>query len=112
MTANGRAVESVFQALSERRRLLALRCLAEHQQVTLPDLAELVCEREAETELVDLSPEHVAAVYSSLYHTHVPLLAGADLVTYEQEDDLVSIADEAEPALTEARETIAALLGS
>lgn len=112
MSANGGNVEAVFRALLERRRRIAVRCLQDHQQVTLADLAELVCERETNTDLVHLSPEEVTEVYSSLYHNHLPLLVDANLATYDQEEDLVELADDAKPTLDCARTALNALMES
>ena len=110
MQTNGVDVEAVFKALMERRRRIAVRCLQQHQQLTLADLAELVCERETETDLVHLSPERVTEVYSSLYHSHLPLLVDAGLANYDQEEDRVYLNDDAMPVLATAREAVDSLM--
>jgi hypothetical protein len=56
-------VGTIFRALAHRRRRLALGCLAEHQRLALPDLAESVAHRESDRRIDDLSGETVRDVY-------------------------------------------------
>lgn len=105
-----RDVDAVFLALADRKRRFALYCLQEHHAVALADLAEFVAERESETEVADLSPEHVRDVYLSLYHYHVPELEAADLARYDQGEDLVAKTEHTDAALETARERVALLL--
>ncbi|SDQ32525.1 DUF7344 domain-containing protein [Natronobacterium texcoconense] len=84
-------VDQAFDVLaSERRRLFlnVMRCYGE--SITLPDAAEEVAVRETGDSVQELSAEHVADVYISLYHDHLPRLVGTGLVEYDQERDLVS----------------------
>lgn len=75
------------------RREILLDCLREFDEpVTLPDLADEIAVRECETEITDIPGELVKEIYLSLYHTHVPSLAHAGLLEYDQEDDLVAVA--------------------
>lgn len=78
----------------------------------MPDMAELVAERERAERLPDIDAETVRDVYLSLYHTHVPVLENADVVRYEQERDLVVRADRYPVALRRAAEEIAHLRNS
>lgn len=44
-------------------------------------------------------------IYNALYHDHLPVLCDADLVTYDQEDDMVDVgpaAERVEPVLSRA----------
>ena len=85
--------DHVFDLLADYRRRLALACLLDHEPaVSLPDLAEEVAVREFGRPVTDLSGETVLEVYFSLYHAHVPMLVEADVVTYDQERDLVTVA--------------------
>jgi len=61
--------------------------------VTLPDLADEVAVWAADRSIDEIPAEEVKEVYMSLYHSHVPKLEEADLVTYDQEGDLVSITE-------------------
>lgn len=94
------ALDTVFHLLSHRRRRYVLSCLSAHgPTVALPDVADDVATREYETSIVDIPEEDVLEVYLSLYHTHVPKLVEAGVVSYDQERDLVTrepLADELE----------------
>lgn len=103
-------LDAVFRALGDERRRHILWCIQEHHSLSLADLAELVAERERDTDITTLSGEYVKNVYFSLYHNHVPLLEEADLVRYEQEDDLVVRSDRAPSILTTARDSVDSLL--
>ena len=78
----------------ERRRWTLRTLLAFDEPVTLPDLAEEVAIREVDRPITDIPGDRVKEIYLSLYHTHVPKLADAGLVEYEQEADLVALADD------------------
>ncbi len=83
-------IDEVLEALAAKRRRLLVDVLASHgQELTLPDAAEEVAEREANRPLSELSAERVARVYISLYHDHLPRLVEAGLLEYDQEHDLV-----------------------
>lgn len=104
------SLDSTLRALASRRRRLTLRCLMEHRELALPDLAELVAERESGEPLSALSPERACRVYFSLYHTHLPKLENAGLVRYDQEEDYVIAPEETRAALAEGRELFETLL--
>ncbi|WP_425433256.1 DUF7344 domain-containing protein [Haloarcula nitratireducens] len=84
------SLDKILTALADNRRRTTLYYLQEHQTLPLPDVAELVAEREHEATVAELSGEEVKRIYLSLYHTHVPRLVDAALAHYEQEDDLVA----------------------
>lgn len=103
-------LEDVFRALTNKRRRHVLFCLKEHQSVSLPDLAEFVAEREEGKPLTEISSEAVRDVYFTLYHNHVPMLERADLVHYEQEEDLVIQTEQTVAHITRTRDELNALL--
>lgn len=91
----GGADGPVAELLTVDRRRLALQVLqAFDEPITLADLAEEVAIRERDAPITDVSGETVAAIYHSLYHTHVPRLADADIVEYDQDRDMVHVADD------------------
>lgn len=83
----------LFRVAAHERRRLALARLAEHVRLSLPDLADELAVTEHGTDVADLPAETVTRTYFDLYHRHVPRLADAELVRYEQDRDLVSITD-------------------
>ncbi|QLG63163.1 DUF7344 domain-containing protein [Halorarum salinum] len=88
---------TMFEVLAHHRRRYAIHCLREYENpITLADLADEVSVLENDTSIAEIPPEDVKRVYLSLYHSHVPKLADAELVTYDQERDLVSLVDSAE----------------
>ncbi|WP_136588527.1 DUF7344 domain-containing protein [Salinigranum halophilum] len=82
-----------FAVLADTRRRAAVRYLHRHPSLSLPTLADGVAEREANAPLRDIDPDEVREVYLSLYHTHVPALEDASVVTYDQECDWVTRRD-------------------
>lgn len=96
-SATGDSLDDVFELLASERRRHALRCLHEFDDpLALADLADEVAARENDAPITELSGETVKRVYTSLYHTHVPKLAAANLVRYDQELDAVALADDAD----------------
>lgn len=83
-------VDTVFDVLADERRRCALEVVRTvDDDLTLPDLADAVAEREVGDPIVDIPPERVSRVYLSLYHDHLPRLVEAGLLEYHQERDLV-----------------------
>lgn len=99
-------LETIFAALADGRRRLALSHLQKHHTVPLPDLAELIAEHEQRADVQDIPGEQVKDVYMSLYHKHVPVLEEANLAHYEQEQDLVRRTESTSTALESAREEL------
>ncbi|MWV40862.1 hypothetical protein [Natrialba sp. INN-245] len=85
------AVDDTLDLLAHSRRRSFIRVMRTYgEALTLPDAAEEVAVRETGTPVAELSAEHVATVYISLYHDHLPRLVDAGLLEYDQERDLVS----------------------
>lgn len=102
-------LDAIFTALAEERRRLVVRCLQEHDTLTLADLAELVAEKETGEDIATLSGTVVRDVYLSLYHHHVPPLEDAEIARYDQEQDVVAKTDELTTALDRARDSVDSL---
>lgn len=91
------SLDVIFDALSVRRCRYALRSLeASETPISLDELAEEVAVREHETAIDDVPSEAVKRVYASLYHSHVPKLADADLVDYDWEHETVALSGNGE----------------
>jgi len=103
------SLDSVFRALADDRRRIAVSCLGGHDTLTLPDMAEFVVEREQAEPLSSIDASVVRDVYLSLYHTHVPVLENAGVARYEQERDLVIRTDQYRPMLRRAAAEFAEL---
>lgn len=86
----------VYELLANERRRYVLSVLREHGPVPLPDLADEVANREHDAPLPQVPEDAVLRVYLSLWHVHVPKLADADVVTYDQETDTVALGEHAE----------------
>jgi hypothetical protein len=102
-------VDAVFRALAHDRRRHTLSCLQEHRTILLPDLAELVAERECDSDLNELPAEQVTEIYFSLYHRHIPVLTEAGLAQYDQETDCVQRTDECYSLLANVHNEIQAI---
>ena len=100
--------DRVFDILSSPRRRYVLYFLrTEPNPIQLTDLAEHVAAWENDTTVEALSTQQRKRVYVSLYQTHLPKLAEAGLVNYDEETGEVSIASKAteiDPLLGEQQE--------
>lgn len=93
---NDVSADTAFELLADRRRRYLLASLAEHgYTLTLADLADEVASRERDRHITRIPDDDVLDVYLALYHRHVPKLAAADVVRYDQDRDLVARADNA-----------------
>lgn len=77
--------------LSDRRRRYLLYCLHLYANpVRLPDIAHRVTAWE-QPDSPNICLKRRLRTYMSLYHDHLPTLAGADVVRYDQAADSVSL---------------------
>ena len=90
--------DRVIGLLADERRRHALRCLLEHGALPLADLADEVAVRERGEPIGEIPAEDVKNVYMSLYHSHVPKLAEANVVAYDQDADAVALDEHADLA--------------
>ena len=105
------SLDAVFDLLAAFRRRTAYRTLVSHGDLSLPDLADEVAVAERDRPLPEIDPDAVLQVYLSLYHTHVPKLADAGLVEYDQEADFVALTDDGralEPVVEDLCEAVEA----
>jgi len=82
--------DEIFRALSERRRRFALQFLQHQQEATISEIANEIARKEDDGPDSDGLSD---AVRLDLYHRHVPVLAEAGLVHYEEERDIVTISE-------------------
>ena len=83
--------EDVFTLLSNHRRHYVLLSLPENRSASFDELVDWVTALERERKGEADNRNHRAAVYTSLYQTHIPKLADADLVVHNQERKQVRI---------------------
>lgn len=82
---SGLSKDAIFSLLSVERRRRVLTYLADHgDETTLNDLAEHIAAVENNTEIYLLSSQQRKRVYISLYQDHLPKLADADVIDYDQ----------------------------
>lgn len=87
------SAETVFYLLSSRRRRDVLRYLFRERSVPFDDLVDQIVSQELDRRVEEVDPDHRSAVYASLYQTHVPKLADADVVVYDPERRQVTLTD-------------------
>lgn len=91
------SLDAIFDILTDQRRRYTLHCLEKYENpMTLADLADEIAVWENETEIANIPAEDVKYVYTSLYHTHIPKMADAGIVEYDQEQDMVSLGENAD----------------
>ncbi|PSP56350.1 hypothetical protein BRC82_02330 [Halobacteriales archaeon QS_1_67_19] len=86
----------IFDVLKNRRRRYTLHYLKQQDRpVELSELAEQVAAWENDTTVEGLSANERKSVYTSLYQTHLPKLADAGIVEYNQNRGVVELSDNA-----------------
>ena len=79
--------DEVFDLLSNHRRRYALHyCKQTDGPVSTSDLAETVAAWELEKEVSELTSDERKRIYTSLQQTHLPTLADAGMITYENHE--------------------------
>lgn len=88
--------DTLFSILSRERRRYALYCLQQYRNpISLADLADEVARLEYDERTVaEIPAEDVKTIYMTLYHNHVPMMADANVVTYDQDSDSVHLSHE------------------
>lgn len=74
-------------------------CLRTHDTpISLADLADEIAVQENGLPITEISGEEIKRIYLSLYHSHLPELTDANVLTYSQERDLVGLSTNADSA--------------
>ncbi|MFC7204571.1 ArsR family transcriptional regulator [Haloferax namakaokahaiae] len=80
----------IHEVLSNERRRMAIELLQDHDQLSLRDLSERIAELETGE---SPPPRNIRqSAYVSLQQTHIPKLDELDIVSYDDESKLVSLA--------------------
>lgn len=85
--------DDVFDALASARRRYILSVLQDHEMLALADIADEIATWEHDAPLPEITPETVKDIYVSLHHRHLPKLVDSGLVIYDDETELVGLAD-------------------
>lgn len=100
-----RSLDDVFGAFAHRYRRDTLLVLAEHDtSLTLVDLANEIARREQDMSVDEISEETIETVHLSLFHRHVPKLAEAGLVEYDQGTNFVELTGSTKSLLSDLPE--------
>lgn len=95
--SDNRSVDTVFDVLAHQRRRYVLAFLAEDDRsIAVADLAEDIAIRENDGMPTGIPKETIQAISTSLHHRHLPKLADAGFVEYD-DHDLVRISVPTEP---------------
>jgi hypothetical protein len=88
--------DELFSILSNHRRRYTIQfCKQEDGAVTLSDLAEQVAAWEEDKTVPEITSAERKRVYTSLQQTHLPTLADAGMIEYEDHEiELTDAADE------------------
>jgi hypothetical protein len=81
------------RSIARRRHRAVVRCLSRAGPMAFDELVDRVAIRERELDAVPPDPDHHAAVYASLYLTHVPALIDAGLVAYDADARRIALTD-------------------
>lgn len=88
------APETVFQLLSHSTRYGLLECLSDHDEtLALADASEEIARAVEDEPVQAIEADTVKRIYMALYHSHIPKLVDHDIVSYDQEHDLVALTE-------------------
>lgn len=92
--------DRIFDLLANQRRRELLVALSKYTTpISLPRLADEITEAEYDVPS-EQRPKERHRIYMSLYHTHVPKLEAARVVSYSQPEDSVEWGENASALLT------------
>ncbi|MFC5367251.1 DUF7344 domain-containing protein [Salinirubrum litoreum] len=92
-------LDHVYEALGHPRRRYLCYTLLEDAQWSLTDLATKIAAWEADVPEHAVGPDQRERVYVSLYHAHVPKLVDEGIVTFDEETETITAAENAEQVL-------------
>lgn len=84
--------EEIFEILSNKRRRMVLYYLRQHDgTVAVQELAKEIAALENDIPTDKLSSQQRKRVYVSLYQTHLPKMAGANVIDYDKDNGTVAL---------------------
>ena len=86
-------IEKFFTVLSNSRRRIIVRMLADNHSIPLRTIAETVTLIEGEYDQTDpeIPPQDRRSVYVSLYQSHAHPLADADIIDYNESKKIIQL---------------------
>lgn len=93
------SAEALFDILSAPHRRALLHSLRKEEGITLTELVDSLIETEHGTVTKDLIDDIRARVMAGLLHVHLPKLIDAGLINYYREQDMITLGQNAPPAL-------------
>jgi DNA-binding transcriptional ArsR family regulator len=94
VTSSQLTADEVFGILSSDRRRMVLSYLREHgPSGTMDELAEQIAAWENDVAIDELTSQQRKRVYVSLYQTHLPKLAEAEIVDYDVDEGTVQLTE-------------------
>lgn len=97
-SSDGLTADELFHILADDRRRATISLLATVEgSVELASLAERILDERGDGQSAE--EEQALRVYMSLYHSHIPKMEEAGLVSYSQHDDTVSPTDGLDDAI-------------
>lgn len=92
------SLDVALELLADRRRRHVLKCLKDNSRpVAMPDLAREVAAHENGGSRAAIPKEEVAAVHTSLHHNHIPKLADAEAIEFDQDSNVVQLSEPSVP---------------
>lgn len=92
-------LDHVYEALGHPRRRYLCYTLLEETEWSLADLATKIVSWENDIPEQEVTENQQERVYVSLYHSHVPKLADEGVITFDDVDETVTPAENAEQTL-------------
>jgi hypothetical protein len=92
-------LDHVYGVLGHSRRRYLCYSLLGDTQWSLTDLATRIAAWENEISTDEVTEPQRKRVYVSLYHTHVPKLVDKDVIEFDDEEETIRPAENAEQAL-------------
>lgn len=91
----GITLDRALDVFANQRRRYAIYYLQQHDKpMALAAVADEIAVYEDETDITDIPAEEIKPVYASLYHSHIPKLADAGIVEYNEDRNTATLTEE------------------
>ena len=93
-------LDHVYEALSHPRRRYLCYSLLERTEWSLMDLATKIAAWEHDIDEAETTEHQCERVYVALYHAHVPRLVDDDIIHFDERQEIITPAENAEQVLS------------